>query len=95
MYIKILGKGCPNCQKVEEIAREAVANLGAVATFEKVKDVDEIKKYPILYTPGLVINEELVCAGRVPSQAEVSGWIQAAMAQEAGRGSDLSAKGNI
>jgi small redox-active disulfide protein 2 len=83
MHIKILGKGCPNCQKVEEMARQAVAETGAKATFEKVKDVDEIKKYPILYTPGLVINDELVCAGRIPGQSEVADWVRLAMAQEA------------
>ena len=83
MHIKILGKGCRNCQKVEEIARQAVAEAGANATFEKVKDVDEIRKYPIVYTPGLVINDELVCAARIPSLSEVAEWVRLAMAEEA------------
>lgn len=76
MRIKILGPGCANCQKVEQIARAAVLDLGAEAEFEKVTNFDEIMKYPILATPGLVINEELVCAGRIPSIEEVISWVK-------------------
>lgn len=75
LNIKILGIGCANCKKVEQVARQAVAYLGVQAQFEKVTEHVEIMKYPILATPGLVINEKLVCAGRIPSEAEVTTWI--------------------
>jgi len=80
--IKILGPGCANCQKVEQIARAAVLDLGAEAEFEKVINFDEIMKYPIMATPGLVVNEELVCAGRIPSIKEVISWVKEALAEE-------------
>jgi small redox-active disulfide protein 2 len=73
--IKILGPGCTNCTKVEQVARKAAAFLGIEAQFEKVTDMAHIQKYPILSTPGLVINEKLVCAGRIPTEAEVTTWI--------------------
>ena len=75
LTIKVLGSGCENCHKVEAVAKQAVASMGFQAQVEKVTAWDEIKKYPILATPGLVINEKLVCAGRIPSEAEVTTWL--------------------
>jgi len=75
LTIKVLGPGCENCKNVEAIARKAVMNFGLQAEFVKITDWAEIKKYPILATPGLVINEKLVCAGRIPTEAEVTSWL--------------------
>ncbi len=82
LTIKVLGPGCSNCKKVEQLARQAVANFGMEAQFEKITDFAEMKKYPIIATPGLVINEKLVCGGRIPSLAEVTTWVADAAAQE-------------
>ncbi len=79
LTIKVLGPGCDNCRKVDAIAHQAVASLGMEAQFEKITDFAEIKKYPILSTPGLVINEKLVCAGRIPTPAEVTTWLADAL----------------
>ena len=75
LTIKVLGPGCQNCKNVELIARKAVASFGMQAEFMHVTDWEEIKKYPIMYTPGLVINEKLVSAGRIPTEAEVMTWL--------------------
>lgn len=81
--VKVLGPGCDNCKKVETTARQALASIGMQAEIIKVKDYNEIMKYPILSTPGLVINEKLVCAGRIPNLAEVTSWLADAAMQEA------------
>jgi small redox-active disulfide protein 2 len=75
LTVKVLGSGCENCKKVESVARKVVMTMGFQAEVIKVTDWAEIKKYPILGTPGLVINEKVVCAGRIPSEAEVTTWM--------------------
>ena len=75
LTIKTLGPGCDNCKKVEGIAKQAAESLAIEATFVKVTDYNEMKAYKILSTPGLVINEKLVCAGRIPNLAEVTTWL--------------------
>jgi small redox-active disulfide protein 2 len=77
--IKVLGPGCDNCKKVEALARQAALNLGVEAQFEKVIDRAEYPKYGLMYTPGLVINNKLVCGGRIPTEAEVTTWVADAL----------------
>ena len=79
LQIKILGPGCPNCEKVAEAANQAVTMLGAKAKIVKVTDRDQFRTYNLLATPGLVINEKLVSAGRIPSDAEVTTWVADAL----------------
>ncbi len=74
--IKILGSGCANCNRLEAMARKVVGDLGIEAEFEKVTDYAEIMKYPILSTPGLVINEKLVSAGRIPTEEQIETWLK-------------------
>lgn len=80
LVIKVLGPGCANCVKVEAVARKAIGTLGIEATIEKVTDYEKIMQYPILSTPGLVINEQLVTAGRIPAESEVISHIRKALA---------------
>ncbi|MFN2138610.1 MAG: thioredoxin family protein [Candidatus Promineifilaceae bacterium] len=79
LSIKVLGPGCANCEKLAATAKKAVANMGVEAEITKVTDRGEIMSYNVLSTPGLVINERLVSAGRIPSDAEVMTWVADAL----------------
>ncbi len=82
MKIKILGTGCSKCQALEKNVREAVKDLGVEAEVDHVREINKIMEYPILTTPGLVINEKLVCSGKVPNKAEVTSYITTALVNE-------------
>ncbi|MFC1965842.1 thioredoxin family protein [Chloroflexota bacterium] len=82
MKIKVLGPGCAKCQQLEKTTREVVQELGIDADIEDIKDMKKIMEYPILTTPGLVIDEKLVCSGRLPTKAEVTTFITTSMANE-------------
>jgi small redox-active disulfide protein 2 len=71
MNIKILGPGCSKCQTLEKSVKEAVNELNLDATIEEIKDMKQILEYPILTTPGLVIDEKVVSFGKVLSKNEV------------------------
>ena len=79
LTIKVLGPGCQNCQNLASVTERAIANLSIEAKIEKVTDYAEIMKYSILATPGLVINEKVVSAGRVPSEAEITTFLTNAL----------------
>ncbi len=67
MDIKILGSGCANCDNLEKAAREAVESLGIDATFDHVTDPGEIASWGVMRTPALVVDDEVVMSGRVPT----------------------------
>ena len=79
LSIKVLGPGCANCKRLEQITSKIVSDLAVEAEIIKVTNYNDIMAYPILSTPGLVINEQVVSSGRIPSMAEVTTWITNAL----------------
>ncbi len=76
LVVKILGAGCARCHALENEIRMIVERQGIAARVERVEDIDEMMRYRLLAVPGLVINDRLVRAGRVPSRAELVRLLQ-------------------
>lgn len=79
LTIKILGSGCANCKRLEQIARKVVEEMSIEAEIVKVTEYPDIMAYNVLSTPGLVVNEKLVSSGRIPTPAEVTTWVADAL----------------
>lgn len=73
--IEVLGPGCNNCKRVEAAAREAVAMTGIDAEIHHVTDYADIAAKGVMNTPGLIIDGKIVSTGRVPSAADIAGWL--------------------
>lgn len=80
LKIKVLGSGCANCHKVEETAKQVVAQMALDAQVELVTDMQEIMRYGVLQTPGVVINDRVVSTGRVPALSQMTTLIADAAA---------------
>ncbi|WP_243439815.1 thioredoxin family protein [Fundidesulfovibrio soli] len=75
MDIQVLGPGCPKCREVEKLVRTVAAELGADVTVVKVEDFQEIARMGVFATPAVAVDGEVKCVGKVPSKAEIAGWI--------------------
>ena len=76
MIIKVLGTGCAKCKKLEESARQAIAEVSIDANVEKVTDLDKIMDYGVMMTPALVIDERVVSSGKLLSVSDIVGLIK-------------------
>ena len=80
MEVKVLGPGCSRCKRLEQLTRQAAQEAGIEINLTKVTDMEGIMAYPIVGTPGLVIDEELVSSGRLPRKEEIVAWLKEAQA---------------
>jgi small redox-active disulfide protein 2 len=76
MVVKILGTGCKKCQTLEAKVRDLVAENNINADVEKVTDINEMVRYGIMMTPGLIINEEIKSFGVIPKDDQLLNWLK-------------------
>lgn len=76
MTIKVLGVGCPNCQRLERHTKKALEELNQNVKVEKVEEMADIMQYNVMSTPALVVNEEVILSGRVPSASSLSEMLE-------------------
>jgi small redox-active disulfide protein 2 len=77
--IKVLGTGCPKCNKLENMVNEVIKDLNADATVTKVKDINEIAKAGVMLTPALMINGDIKLTGKLPSKEDLTKMIEAGL----------------
>jgi small redox-active disulfide protein 2 len=74
--VKILGSGCKKCQTLEAKVRDLIAVNNIDAAVEKVTDIQEMVRYGIMMTPGLIINEKVKSFGIIPKDDQIINWLK-------------------
>lgn len=75
LSVKVLGAGCPRCERLTQEVMMTLAGFGVVADVEHVTDPARIGEYGVMGTPALVVNGKVVAAGRTPSAKELEGML--------------------
>lgn len=74
--IEILGTGCPKCNQLAANAEQAARELGIEIELVKVTDVNEIMKFGVMMTPGIVVDGAVKAIGRVVRPEDIKPWLQ-------------------
>ncbi|MEX0681690.1 MAG: thioredoxin family protein [Balneolales bacterium] len=83
MNIKVVGSGCPNCQKLESLCKEVIEEEHINAEIEKVTDVNQFIELGIFMTPGLIVNDEVLSSGKIPVKSTLKKWLTKTVSKEA------------
>ena len=75
--IQVLGTGCANCKATLKLIEEAAAAKGVAVRIEKVEELQDIMRYGVMSTPGVVVDGKVVHAGGIPSRDKIDGWLAA------------------
>jgi Thioredoxin domain len=81
LEVKIVGPGCINCDKLEQMVYKVMSTASLLGTVEHVRDLKEIVSYRIVSVPALVINGQIKCAGRLPADKQLLQWLKEAAQQ--------------
>jgi small redox-active disulfide protein 2 len=76
VHVKVLGSGCANCRRLTENVQLALQQAGMTAEVEKVEDYAAIAGYGVMATPALVVDEEVLVSGRVPSPSQIEALLR-------------------
>jgi small redox-active disulfide protein 2 len=78
LKIKVVGSGCANCDKLEQLCRDVVKDNDIEAQIEKITDINTFAELGIMMTPGLLLNDKVVSSGKVPTKWTLETWIKEA-----------------
>ena len=75
LEVRVLGPGCPNCDKLEQMVYTVMTSEGIAGDVEHIKDLNKIAAYGMVATPALVINGEVKSIGRLPRESQLRQWL--------------------
>lgn len=73
--IKVLGTGCANCIKLENLVKEVITENDLPANVEKITDSEKFMDYGVMITPGLVVNGKVLAMGKIPTKSTLEHWL--------------------
>ncbi|MGE0021933.1 MAG: thioredoxin family protein [Draconibacterium sp.] len=76
LNIKVVGSGCPNCQKLEQLCREVINENNIEAEIEKITDVNRFAELGIMMTPGLLVDDKVLSSGKIPTKSTLEHWLK-------------------
>lgn len=77
-HFKVLGTGCGKCHHTAELISTTAQQLGVEIRLEKIEALPQIMAYGVMSTPAVVIDEQVVHKGSMPSEAQVKAWLEEA-----------------
>ncbi len=75
MEIKVLGPGCAKCDKTEKLIKKVITDTGADASVEKITDMMQIAAFGVMGTPSVIVDGQVQCSGKVPTEKDVRAWL--------------------
>ncbi len=76
--VVILGPGCTECNRLEQLVMRALNELSIPASPEHITDIKQMAKYGFVPTPALIINGKIVAKGTVPNINKIKEWLKQA-----------------
>ncbi len=76
MNIKIVGSGCSKCESLSASVKKVASENNIDCTIEKITDIEKIIEMGIMTTPVLIVDDVKVAVGKVPSEAEILGFLE-------------------
>ncbi|MDO9002213.1 MAG: arsenical pump-driving ATPase [Aquabacterium sp.] len=76
MDIKVLGLGCSKCRITVEMIERVAKASGVPVEITKIENPDEIRRLGVQATPAVMIGDQIVHSGGLPSHEEVQSWLK-------------------
>lgn len=71
MDVKVIGAGCPDCDKLKASTEAALKELGIKAEIQRISSLKEIVLLGVMTAPSLLVDGKLLISGQAASKEEV------------------------